>query len=734
MRRLPILLVVTLLSFAAGVSAAGEPGVLKDLERLQRLREAVEVDAEHVDYDAAERRLTARGGVRFVLGQVVIVADEVTADLDDQVVTAKGNVVLSDGSNRLEGEEVEYNLRTSLGVVRQGRGLLFPGLGVRGAEIHREGERQFRLVDGAFTSCRICQTELQTPDWEFRAAEATVHLDDYVIADHTSVWIKGIPALYFPRIVVPTSPRRTGFLIPRAGMGGDGFMLSLPFFWAISNSQDLTVTPTYRTKRGPDLHGEYRYIIAENAQGGVKGRYLYDTEQNRSRSEFHWLHSQVLSPSMTFKADVNYISDQSLNRDFIDTSTAERTQRTMTSNISLTQTTSEYMLLGRLGAEQDLSTSQGSRTAQFPEGRFQWLPTAYAGGWLVGEGAASAAYLEQSRTVDVGRFDLYPALHLPLDLAPGVTAVSSVALRETAYTDSSLPDGQRNRVFVEARERLATRLMRRFDLSGGPFHSFTHVVEPSLTYQYLPWVEQRSFPQFDIVDFVSPQNRLTLRLGNRLMARGREAEGGAGVSEVGSLIVEQGINLQPRVREFSDVYLAGLTPERVDQAVENVQSLGNGFSQAQERVWSNTVVRGQVSPLPGLSLRGAVALNAEGPRADGISSDLEYRWQDRFWMNVGQTFVRGRQADGVVARLGVQATKSIVLDYLTRYDGVAGNFLEHQGGLKYTSCCWEVNLRYTHRAELPTRSAENDFKITFDMKIPTVSGLGSATKLAPGGR
>ncbi len=733
MRRLPILLAALLFCLAARVSAAAERDFRRDLEFLERLRDAVEVDAEHVDYDATERRLMARGGVRFVLGQLTIAADEVAADLDDQVVTAKGSVVLSDGSNRLEGEEIEYNLRTSLGVVRRGRGLLSPGLGVRGAEIRREGEREFRIVDGAFTSCRMCQPEPQRPDWEFRAAEATVHLDDYVIADHTSLWLKGIPVFYFPRIIVPTSPRRTGFLIPRVGYGRSGVMLALPFFWAISRSQDLTLTPSYRARRGPDFDAEYRYIIAEDSQGSVRGRYLYDTEQDRSRSEFHWLHSQVLSPSVAFKADVNYLSDQSLNRDFIDASTVDRTQRTLTSNVFLTQTTDQYMLLGRIGVEQDLSISTASRSTKFPEGQFQWLPTAYAGGWLVGEGTVSAAYLEQSHTTDVGRFDLYPALHLPVDLVPGVTAVSSVALRETAYTDSALPaEGQRNRVFVEARERLGTRLMRRFSFSRGPFQSLTHVVEPSLTYQYTPWVEQRSLPQFDVVDFVSPQNRVTLGLGNRFMARSREPGSGAGVSEFASLMVEQGINLQPRVREFSDVYLAGLTPERVDQAVENVQSLGNGFSQAQERVWSNTVVRGQVSPLPGLSLRGAVALNAEGPRTDGISSGLDYRWQERFWVGVGQAYVRGRQADGVVAHLGVQATTAILLDFLTRYEGTTGNFLEHQLGLKYTSCCWEVNFRFTHRSELPTRPEENDFKVTFDLKVPTLSGLGSATKLGPG--
>jgi hypothetical protein len=437
---------------------------------------------------------------------------------------------------------------------------------------------------------------------------------------------------------------------------------------------------------------------------------------------------------MSFKADVNFLSDQALGRDFIDASTVERTQRTLTSNIFLTQTTSEYMLLGRIGAEQDLSISAGSRTAQLPEGRFQWLPTSFADGRLMAEAAASAAYLEQSRTADVGRFDLSPALHLPVDVAPGVVAVSSVYVRETAYTDSALSDGQRNRVNVEARERLATRLMRKFSPPAGPFQSLTHVVEPSLTYQYLPWMDQRAFPQFDLVDFVSPQNRLTFRLENWLMARSRGQESGGGVSEWGNLVIEQALNLQPRTREFSDIYLAGLTPERVDQVVEDVQSLGNGFSQARERAWSDTVVHARINPIPGLGLRGGVAINPEGLRADSISGGLDYRWEERFWVNIGQTYVRGRQADGVVARLGVQATKTILLDFLTRYEGTTGKFLEHQAGLKYTSCCWEVTLRFTRRGELPTRPASNDFKVTFDLKIPNVAGLGSALKLTPAGK
>ena len=734
MRRLPLIAIVLCLGLFAGPAWAAEGDALKDLDRLQRLREQVDVHADAMDYDAASRRLVARGRVRFAINRMVVAADEMFADLESQQLTARGNATLDDGANRLEGEEIEYDLRKSQGKIVRARGVLSPGLHFTGAEIRRVGEREFHLTKGGFTSCLACQPAGATPDWEFRAAEASIHLDEYVIADHASFWVKGIPLFYVPRLIVPVH-RRTGFLIPSGGVGGGGVTATVPFFWAISSSQDLTFWPTYRTKRGPDFLAEYRYRLSEDSGGAMKGRYLYDTEQDLTRSEFRWQHDQGFTPALRFKADVNYLSDDVLARDFVDSTVADRTQRTMTSNLFLEQTTAQYLAVGRVAADNDLSSSEASRGSYLPEGRFQWLPTMYADGWLVGEGDLAAAYLERNRSVDFGRFDLAPAVHLPLDLGPGLAAASSLRLRETAYTDSQVPEGSRNRVLVEFQERLAARRMRRFGLARGRFQQLTHVVEPSLTYQYLPWVDQRALPQFDSVDFVSPQNRLTFRLGNRLMARVRETEGPDPVSELASFAFEQSLNLQPRVREFSDVYLTGLTPERVDQALKNVRPLGGGFSQAQERVWSNTVLSGQINPHPMVGLRGVVAVNPEAVRTDGVSAGASFNWPGLLQVNLDHTFVRNQQASGFVATAIVQAARGVSLDYLTRYEALSGTFMEHGIGVRFSrSCCWDLTLRYTHRSELETRAADNEFRFAVDIKMPTPPSGRSLAERPTAGR
>ncbi len=697
-----------------------DDGLRQDLQRVQRLRDAVDVEADSVEYNEAERKVVAKGNVHIVFGERSLFADEVSVDLDAQELVATGHVILMEGLNRLEGDRIEYNYRTNLGVVTNARARLGPGVSLSGMEIRREGERTYRLRDGRFTACRACEPEPQTPDWEMRAKEATVYQDELIIAHNASFWVKGIPALFSPIVGLPIGPRRTGFLIPRFGYGNaDGFVVKQPFFWAISPSQDATLTPIYRTKRGFDLAVDYRYLLSEQSRGQMTGRYLYDitpSAPKRNRAEFSWQHDQVLAPTWTGKADVRIQSDKTLTRDFVDSTVLERTQRTLPSNIFVTQTTPQYMLLGLLNYTRDLTNAVDTRAGRLPDVRFQWLPDQLLGTPLLGEGDTSAVYLTRNRGGDAGRFDFHPGLRLPVPLGPWLTATSLTAFRETAYTTSERSGGGTNRTLVELGERLTSRFARRFDEPGLGLLRLTHIVEPVFSYQYIPWTDQQSLPQFDPIDFISPQNRVVYQLTNRLIARWRDGSGEIRSHEVATLEILQSWNLMPRTREFSDVYLAGLTPERVDQAVRNPTSLGDGFSKAQERDLSNLVFSASLSPIPGAAFRGTLAFNTEEKRADAINAGLQLRRPDLLTLELGSTYARDQGANGMIGRIELHVTKMILLDFLTRYDVHTLSFLENSVGLRYSSCCWEVGLRYTHRIRGPNEKGEDSVHVTFDLK------------------
>ena len=708
---------------------AAQDSLLPHLQRLQGLRDQVHVDADSIEYLAGRQAMVARGGVRVEVADVLLTADEVTVDLDDQSVEATGNVMLIRGFDHLEGERIEYNYRTDQGVIHRGRGFLAPTVSFSGEEIRRQGPKQYWLREGRITTCRLCQPEPETVDLEVRAREATIYQDDMVVARDASVWARGVPVLFAPVGVLPIGPRRTGFLIPRFGYSNsNGFYLQQPFFWAISESMDATLTGIYRSQRGIELNGEYRYILDAASAGTLTGRYVYDTDPGEgapnNRGEVTWKHLQTLSPTWSAKADVQYQTDRSLQRAFIDTPTLQRTERTLPARVFATQMTPQYMLLGLVEVIRDLSVATETRTARLPEIGFQWQPMQLGKLPLVLEGGSTVNYLSRNQGEDTGRFDILPAIWAPVPLTPWLMATTVGSLRETAYTQSEQPGKSANRFLVDVGETLSARFARRFESPGLGLRSLTHIVDPGVSYQYVPAVDQQHLPQFDTADFVSPQNRVTYRLGNRLVARWQDEVGQLRSREVASLSLAQSVNLQPRTFEFSNAYLSGLTPERVDQAVKEIQPLSpslssSSFSRARERTWSNMVFRAGLSPTSWLNLRGTYAWNLDLWRTEGINATLELPSWKFLSLEAGYTFVKDREADGLVGRVQVRPLQGLSLEWLTRYEVNSAKFNENTITLRYGTCCWQISLRFRQLTQGPGQPYQNGFTINFDLISPT---------------
>ena len=278
-------------------------------------------------------------------------------------------------------------------------------------------------------------------------------------ARHLASGSRASPPCTPPSSRCPSVPRRTGFLIPRLGYGShDGFAIRQPFFWAISRSQDATLTPIYRTKRGFELDGEYRYVLDERSRGDFRGRYLHDlgpASAPPNRGEAHWVHDQVLSPTWTLQGGCQLPDDRTVNRAFVENPTAQRTQATRPTP-SCSSPRRPPVPLHRAG---------GGVTRICPVRRDQ-LAGAGAGGAISSgcpprpsgcrwwrRGTPRPCSFQQTDATSTGRFDLYPALHLPLSLSPWLTSATSVGLRETAYTASNQGGGGANRLLFEVGQR-----------------------------------------------------------------------------------------------------------------------------------------------------------------------------------------------------------------------------------------------------------------------------------------
>ncbi len=734
--RLPVLLflLALILHYAIPAASAQDTESRGLLEKINELQSTVRIEANEIERRERDKLTIARGDVRIRMEGRILNADEVELDQLHEVVRAKGRVQLIDGASRLDGDRLEYHYRTNTGVMYQAKGTMPPATVFQGVEIHKEGDRRYRLIDGKFTACRICQPEPGGVDWEMWAKDAVIEQGESIEAKSATFRVRGIPSLYTPYISYPIGPRRTGFLIPSVGTSsGSGFTLRQPFFWAIDESQDLTLTGILRTERGVEGQAAYRYVLGPEARGMVDGRVIQDREnETEIRATITARHDQQWNQELSLKSDINYTSDRRIQRRFPETPPELRTSNMTNSRVFLTQLWPSYGLQFLVDDTRTLEPSTNdSRLSRLPTVNFSAFPRHLFGSPVMLETQLSGTYLQRKETTDSGRADLFPKLSLPWRMLPWMTMTPSIGFRETAYTNRTDGiSGGTSRELFEARNDLQARFFRGFEVSSGRVDRLVHLLEPRLSYWFINAVGQQRIPQFDNVDFVSAQNRVTYSISNRLLAKLKESDGSIRTHEALSFALSQSINLNRKTRTFSDLFLNALTPERIDQAVREVsaKSLGNGFSQVRERRFSNLVADLRASPLQNLAFYGVTAFNTERNRMDGVETGIRFTYPQYGRIDLAHTFIRGGETDdlpgpfsdreisGIVGRFLLTPLKNVAINFLGRYDPRRNKSLENNVVVSYATCCWMAGIHFLNRSQTSgIGSSENSIEFFFDL-------------------
>lgn len=691
----------------------------------------VNVTADRVEWDRANRRITARGNVRLEHKDAVLLADEAEVDEAAQTFEARGRVVLIGPEGRLEGERLLYDYAAGRATIQDGRGLVLPAVTFTAGEIVREDRTTYRLTGVTFTTCAVCQTPPY--DWEARVGSATLYTESHVVGTHGSFWVNRLPVLYTPWFAFPVGPRRTGLLIPQVGYSStEGAIVKPQFFWAISESQDATVWVTYRSERGTGPGLEYRYVLDEQSRGSVKAEYLHDRETDDDRYALQANHRQVFTERLDGRLDLDLRSDRNFPREF-STEAPERTQLFTDSTGSLT-----YALPLHLAAFSGSFTEQlREQTPDDDERLFRSdvAVTSFAqplfGSPVLFTQDSSGSYLDKRDDVRVGRFDLHPRLGLPLHLGAGLTWSTWLGGRLTGYTaDPRAGEGREvTRELFDLASDLTWNLGRTYPVDALRVAAVRHLVVPRVGYRFIPQTGQNTLPQVDAVDFVAPQNHLLFGLENRFLVKLREPDGTTRVVEVFTVTAEQGLALRPRRRLYADRYLETLAPTDPLRAVETAQSPvpATGFSEADERRWSNFVLRVAITPPGIVDGGGSVALDPEKSEIVEANARAGVRLADWLRLAAGYTFDRGDPAplrtrlEGYVGSLVATLGPAWEAGYSLRYDSKREVFNENRVDLTYRTCCWEAKFSYIHREGLGPdatstgRSKDDDFRFTVDL-------------------
>lgn len=253
----------------------------------------VVLEADYVYELRDENSIVAEGNVEALYDGRILRADRLVYNRTTERVRATGNVVIidTDGSQQFSDEvEVGSNLSDGYAIGYSAR--LTDGSTIVANSAIRQPDGINAMDQVIYTACAICEAKGQTPTWSLRARRAVLDQETQMISYRDAVLeVMGIPVFYFPYLAHPdpTSDRRSGLMIPSAGFSSKlGAFYQQPYYWAISDSSDLTIAPLITENVNPMLELDYRkrfYSGAININTSITREKDFDSDGEKFGEE-----------------------------------------------------------------------------------------------------------------------------------------------------------------------------------------------------------------------------------------------------------------------------------------------------------------------------------------------------------------------------------------------------------------------------------------------------------------
>lgn len=225
------------------------------------------ISADEVTYDEKLNIVTASGNVEISQGERIVKADAVSYNINTNVVSASGNVALLEPTGDVVfAEYVELGRDLSEGFIRDIRVLLSDRSRLAAASGQRSGGNRTELSKAIFSPCELCKEDpTRAPLWQLKA-DRVVHdqAEKEIRYYDARMEIFGVPVAYSPYLSHPdpTVKKKSGFLAPTFRNSESlGFTTQIPYFWNIASNQDLTIAPIITTEQGAVAAGQYRHLF-----------------------------------------------------------------------------------------------------------------------------------------------------------------------------------------------------------------------------------------------------------------------------------------------------------------------------------------------------------------------------------------------------------------------------------------------------------------------------------------
>jgi LPS-assembly protein len=658
--------------------------------------DGIRIKADAMDHSQADDVITAKGNVVIQWKGATLTSDSATYDRAKGVLTATSNVVIIKGGDTVKGESVTLELESGRGELVKGK--IFTkkkNAYITSDSIKRTGEYDYTASRGSFTTC-----DDTTPSWKFEASDLDMTIDETGTARNVVFYIKDVPVFYFPYIVFPAkTERRSGFLFPRFGWSDkNGAQADIFYYWAISPSQDATISLNVESRRAVGMGLDYRYLRSRNSTGELGGYLIYDFNTHNPRGVLAQSHREIFSPEMNLRSSINMTSDRTVLSDYGQKNGVYNLQSN-DSTINFLKTWQNLALTANARYTQDYYSQSNSATLQtLPQIGLAGVRQQIFSSPLYFDFDSFATNFYAESSVRGQRFYGKPRLTLVTGI-PGYLNVSVFggAHLRAYHTDNIPPNSQIQDVdgslLPEGGVRLSTSFSRIYDVNGEKLQKLRHELTPEISYNLNMDQNQSRLPNYDYLDRIVYQNIVYYSLTSFLGGKFRNGD----TSEYRDLLrltLMQGYSFsggRPDLltavdahRPFTDVTLgseAWLHPQTKLTLDASYNVYGNYIS--------------------------SVAPGAEFDDKRGTTAAVNYHMEHN-------------QVDYIEGRLSTKLVKPWTFGYTARYSFNSHKLLSATYSAEYRHQCWSITFSYLDR-----RVTNPDQKFTVNFNLLGVFSSGS---------
>ncbi len=233
--------------------------------------EQVQFSAGTLEYEYNDDIVTARGDVRMYRGGERLRADSVSWNRGTGKVVAEGGIAVTNPQGDVAyGDRIELTDTLKDGVIENMLVVLDQGGRIAARRGTRDPNGIVRVDNAAYTPCAVVNSAGCPKEPSFKITAVKVVYDPAIgRIRYTGARLSlfGLPTIPLPTFSHPIGGRNdSGFLTPDIRISRvNGLEVALPYVFNISQSRDLTITPRLFSGALPMIGAEYRELNAKGA-------------------------------------------------------------------------------------------------------------------------------------------------------------------------------------------------------------------------------------------------------------------------------------------------------------------------------------------------------------------------------------------------------------------------------------------------------------------------------------